>query len=167
MHHNAVENGEQGSDLVLASVEFLRDHQPLRRVLQTRREGVDPADRLPGDEALAEIRLDACSSLVALLSGLREKFHDDHRERSRHLACKFARRDGLSRDVTVDQLDWVSGSEGQRAGQQLVKRDPQRVQVASGVDRAVHPSRLLRRHVSECTRDGLRRFWRLALPRHA
>ena len=58
MHHDAVECGEQRGDLALASVELLRDHQPLRRVLQTRRERVDPAYRLPGGEALAEIRLD-------------------------------------------------------------------------------------------------------------
>src|SRR6266849_5343250 len=80
MHHDAVECGKQGGDLALASVELLRDHQPLRRVLQTRRERGDPADRLPGGEALAEIRLDACGGLVALLGGLREKLHDDHRE---------------------------------------------------------------------------------------
>src|SRR6266403_3386468 len=127
MHHDAVEGGKQGGDLALASVELLRDHQPLRRVLQTGRERLDPADRFPGGEALAEIRLDSRGGLVALLGGLREKLHDDYREWSRHRACKLARRDGLSRDVTVDQLDRVSGGEGQRAGQQLVKGDPQRV----------------------------------------
>src|SRR5258706_15904814 len=66
MHHDAVEGGKQGGDLALASVELLRDHQPLRRVLQTKRERLDPADRLPGGEALAEIRLGPRGGLVAL-----------------------------------------------------------------------------------------------------
>src|SRR6202035_3132557 len=80
MYHDAVEGGEQGGDLALASIELLRDHQPLRRVLQTKRERLDPADQLPGGEALAEIRLDSRGGLVALLDGLREKLHDDHRK---------------------------------------------------------------------------------------
>src|SRR6267142_3361485 len=41
MHHDAVEGGEQGGDLALASIEFLRDHQPIRHVLQTKREWLD------------------------------------------------------------------------------------------------------------------------------
>src|SRR5271156_2719454 len=59
MHHDAVEGGKKGGDLARASVELFRDHQPLRRVPQTGRERVDPAGRLPGGEALAEIRLDS------------------------------------------------------------------------------------------------------------
>src|SRR3984957_3657080 len=109
MHDDAVEGGKQSSDLALAAVELLRDDQPLRRVLQTKLERVDPTDRFPGGETLAEIRLDACGGLVRLLGGFREKLHDDHREWSRHRPCKLARRDGLSRDVRVDQLDRVSG----------------------------------------------------------
>src|SRR5271168_1527060 len=105
MHDDAVEGGKQGGDFALASVQLLWDHQPLRRVLLARRERIYPADRLPGGETLAEIRLDSCGGLVALLGGLREKLHDDHREWSRHRARELARRDGLSRDVTVDQLD--------------------------------------------------------------
>src|SRR3984957_17334239 len=101
MHHDAAEGGEQGGDFALASVELLRDHQPLRRVLQTRRERVDAADRLPGSEALAEVRLDSRGGLIALLGSLREKLHDDHREWSRHRVCKLAQRNWLSRDVTV------------------------------------------------------------------
>src|SRR5712672_3004284 len=165
MHHDAVEGGKQGGDLALASVELLRDHQPLRRVLQTKRERLDPADRLPGGEALAEIRLDSRGGLVALLGGLLEKLHDDHRKWGRHRPCKLAQRDGLSRDVTVDQLDRVNCGEGQRAGQQLVKGGPQRVQVASRVDRAVHPAGLFGRHVGERARDHLWRGGGLALAR--
>ena len=167
MHHDAVEGGKQGGDLALASVELLRDHQPLRRVLQTKRERLDPADRLPGGEALAEIRLDSRGGLVALLGGLREKLHDDHRKGSRHRPCKLDQRDGLSRDVTVDQLDRVNCGERQHAGQQFVKGDPQRVQVASGVDRAVHPASLLRRHVGEGAGDHLGRLRGLTLAQQA
>src|SRR5260370_26543312 len=94
MHHDAVEGGEQGGDLALASVELLRDHQPLRRVLQTRRERVDPADRLPGGEALAEIRLDSCGGLGAPLGGLRPKLPDGHPEWNRYPACKPPAADG-------------------------------------------------------------------------
>src|SRR5258705_1670349 len=85
MHHDAVEGGKQGGDLALASVELLRDHQPLRRVLQTKRERLESADRLPGGEALAEIRLDSRGGLVALLDGLGEQLHDDHRTCGPHL----------------------------------------------------------------------------------
>ncbi|HWO45493.1 MAG TPA: hypothetical protein VNO87_07885, partial [Methylomirabilota bacterium] len=67
----------------------------------------------------------------------------------------------------MDQLDRVSCGEGQRAGQQLVKGDPQRVQVAAGVDRAIHPAGLLRRHVGECAGDHLGRLGRLPLAREA
>src|SRR6201987_1292728 len=121
MHHDAVEGGKQGGDLALASVELLGDHQPLRRVLQTKRERLDPADRLPGGEALAEIRFDSRGGLVALLGGLREKLHNDRRKWGWRRPCKLDKRDGLSRDVTVDQLDRVSCGEGQLPGQQLIK----------------------------------------------
>src|SRR6202040_224719 len=95
MHHDAVEGSEQGGDLALASVQLLRDYQPVRRVLKTKRERVDPPERLPRSQALAQIRLDSCCGLVALLGCLREKLHDDHRKWGWHRLCKLAQRDGL------------------------------------------------------------------------
>src|SRR5260221_4005800 len=101
MHHDAVEGGEQDGDLALASVELLRDHQPLRRVLQTKRERLDPADRLPGSEALAEIRLGSRGGLVALLGRLRQKLSYGHRKWGPDRPCDPAPPDRLSRHVTI------------------------------------------------------------------
>src|SRR5258706_15881240 len=53
MHHDAVEGGQQGGALALASVELLRDHQPLRRALQTKRDRPDPTDQVPVGMALS------------------------------------------------------------------------------------------------------------------
>ena len=56
---------------------------------------------------------------------------------------------------------------GRRPGQHLVKRDAERVEIAPGIDRAVHSPGLFGRHVGECSGDELGRFGRLALARKA
>src|SRR5882724_11028693 len=62
-----------------------------------------------------------------------------------------------SRDVGVDPLRRVRGREGKLAGEHLVERDAERVEVASRVDGAVDPARLLWRHVGQRARDDLGR----------
>ena len=52
-------------------------------------------------------------------------------------------------------------------GQQFVERDSQGVEIASGVDRAVHPAGLFRRHVGERAGDHVWRLGRLVLARQA
>ena len=58
----------------------------------------------------------------------------------------------------------VNGSD---AREHLVERDAERVEVAAGIDRAVHPPGLFGRHVGERAGDGLGRLGRLALARQA
>ena len=57
----------------------------------------------------------------------------------------------------------IGGGEGQFAGQHLVEGDPERVEIAAGVDRPVHPAGLFGGHVGERSRDHLRRRRGLAL----
>ena len=49
----------------------------------------------------------------------------------------------------MDPLHRISSTEGQGPGQHLVERDAQRVEIAAGIDRAVHSAGLFRRHVRE------------------
>jgi hypothetical protein len=53
--------------------------------------------------------------------------------------------------------------ERQRSRQHLVENDAERVEIAAGIDRAVHPSGLFRRHISKRTRDDFRRRRHLVL----
>ena len=52
-----------------------------------------------------------------------------------------------------------------RPRQHLVENDAERVEIAAGIDRAVHPSGLFGRHVGERAGDGLGRLGRLPLAR--
>ena len=56
---------------------------------------------------------------------------------------------------------------GRAAGEHLVERDAQRIEVAAGIDRAVHPPGLFGGHVGERAGDDLGRLGRLALARQA
>ena len=58
-------------------------------------------------------------------------------------------------------------AERQRAGEHLVEGDAERIEIAARIDRAVHPSGLLGRHVGQRAGDGLGRLGRLALARQA
>ena len=79
----------------------------------------------------------------------------------------FAGRHRLPGDVAVHPLHRVGCGEWQRAREHLVERDAERVEVAAGVDRAVHASGLFGRHVGERAGDGLGRLGRLPLARQA
>ena len=81
-------------------------------------------------------------------------------------ACHpLARRQRLAGDVAVNPLHRVGGGERQRSGEHLVERDAERIEIAAGVDRAVHPPGLLGRHVRKRAGDDFRRRQRLALAR--
>ena len=71
----------------------------------------------------------------------------------------------LSGDVAVDPLHGIGRGERQCAREHLVEHDAERVEVAAGVDRAVHPPGLFGRHISERAGDGLGRRGRLPLAR--
>ena len=79
----------------------------------------------------------------------------------------LAGRHRLSRDMAVDPLHGIGGGERQCAGEHLIERDAERVEVAAGIDRAIHPSGLFGRHVGERAGDGLGRLGRLPLARQA
>ena len=65
--------------------------------------------------------------------------------------------------MAVHPLHRIGRRERQNAGEHLVERDAERVEVAAGVDRAVHPPGLFGRHVGKRSGDDLGRLGRLAL----
>ena len=61
----------------------------------------------------------------------------------------------------------VGGSKREHAGKHLVQRDAQRVEIAPGINRAVHAPGLFRGHVGQCAGNDLGRRGRLALVRQS
>src|SRR6185295_7921167 len=120
---------------------------------------------VPLGEAVPKIAFQGGGGLVAILGGLREQLHDDRRDRSRDVCYPFARRNRLSRDVTVHPLNRFGGGEWQHPRQHLVERHPERVEVTAAVDRTVHASRLFGSHIGQRARDRLGRLRRLSLAR--
>ena len=114
----------------------------------------------PFSEAAPQIALDAGCGLVALLGRLGEQLHDDRRDRGRDVLQPLAGRHRLSRDVAVHPFHRIGRGERQAAGEHLVEGDAEGVEVAAGIDRAVHPAGLLGRHVGERAGDDLRRLGR-------
>ena len=77
----------------------------------------------------------------------------------------LARRDRLSRDMAVHPFHRIGSGERQASREHLVQRHAERVEIAAGVDRTIHPPGLLRRHIGERTGDRLGRPGPLALSR--
>ena len=71
----------------------------------------------------------------------------------------------LPGDVAVHPLHRIGRGERQCPGEHLVEGDAERIEIAAGIDRAVHPAGLFRRHVGERSGDHLRRRGRLMLAR--
>ena len=67
--------------------------------------------------------------------------------------------------MAVDPLHRIGRAERQAAGQHLVECHAKRIEVGAGIDRAVHPSGLLGRHIGERARDDLEQVGRLTLAR--
>ena len=65
--------------------------------------------------------------------------------------------------MAVHPFHWVGRAEGQRPRQHLVENDAERIEIAAGIDRAVHPSGLFRRHIGKRAGDNLGRRRRLVL----
>jgi len=57
--------------------------------------------------------------------------------------------------MAVHPFHWVAGGERKLAGEQLVQRDPERIQIRPRVYRAIGTARLLGRHVSKGAGDEL------------
>ena len=69
----------------------------------------------------------------------------------------------LSGNMAVHPFHRIGRREGQNAREHLVQRDAEGVEIAAGVDRAVHPPGLFGCHVGKRTGDGLGRLGRLPL----
>ena len=76
-------------------------------------------------------------------------------------------RDRLTCDVAVDPFQRVGGSKREHARKHLVQSDSQRVEIAAGIDRAIHAPGLFRGHVGKGAGDDFRRRRRLALARQS
>ena len=148
---------------MLPAVELLRNEQSVRHVVSAGQERLDAAVPPPLRQALPEIGRKTCGGLVAVLGILGEELHHDRRKRPRDARDPFAGRCRLSGDVAVHPFHRVGGGEGQFARQHLVEGDPERVEIAAGVDRPIHPAGLFGGHVGERPRDHLRRRRGLAL----
>ena len=74
----------------------------------------------------------------------------------------LARRRGGSGDVAMHPIHRIGRRERQGAGQHLIQRDTKCIEIAAGVDRAIHATGLLRRHVGERAGDEIGRLGRLA-----
>ena len=162
--HDPVEGREQGVDLALPPVQLLWDQQSVRRVVRAQRERIDATMRLPFRQAPPKIGFQAGGGLVALLGVLGEELHDDGRQRLGDCGA-ITRRCRLARNVAVDPLQGIGGGKRQRARKHLVQGDAQRVEIAAGINRAIHAAGLLGRHVGERAGNDLRRRGRLALAR--
>src|SRR5262249_46724460 len=123
--YDAIEGGEQGLDLACTPVQFLGDHQPVRRVVLTKREFVDAAPRFPFSKTAPKVSLDAGRCLVALLSSLSEQLHDDYRNRTRDAFQPLGGRHRLSCNVAVYPLHRIGSRERKTAGQHFVECDPE------------------------------------------
>ncbi|MNR17884.1 hypothetical protein D3C85_1345750 [compost metagenome] len=124
------------------------------------RKGINAAQMLPVGQALAQIMLDTCGRLVTLLGGFGEQLHHNVRE---HPGDGFDPHVGWQRlfgNMAMHPFDRVRGHEWQRAGQHLVQRDAEGIEVAARIDRAVHLAGLLGCHIGERAGDG---FGRLSL----
>ena len=71
----------------------------------------------------------------------------------------------LPGDVAVDPLHGIGRREWQCPREHLVEHDPERIEVAAGVDRPVHASGLFGRHVGERAGDEFGRCRRLPFAR--
>ena len=154
---HAVEGGAQRSHFALAAVQPFRHQQLPRHVGGAEHEVVQPTLALPVRQAAPQVEFQPGGGLVAVLGGLGQQLHDEARQRVRQARHAQVGRHRQLREMGVHQRGRVGDLEGRDAGQHLVERGAQRVQVAARVDRAVHAAGLLRCHVAQRAGDDVRR----------
>lgn len=140
---HAMERVEERGHRRLAAIEALRDLKPRRDVVLSERERLGPVTA-----TALQVGAQATCALVAILGHLGHELQHDRREHGRDLRPSLVRRPRRLRDVRVEPLQRVFAGERERARQELVERDPQRVEVRAVVHGAVHAPGLLRRHVA-------------------
>jgi hypothetical protein len=99
--------------------------------------------------ALAEVGFEPARALIPISGGLGEELHDEIRDDRGELGRELARRRRHPREVAVQEIHGVRRRERRGAGQHLVERDAERVEVAAPIERPVHPPGLLRRDIGE------------------
>src|SRR5215510_7024409 len=77
---DALEGGKQGLDLASPPVEFLRNQEPVGRVVLAKRKVIDSTLRPPFGLAAAKVAFEAGGGLIAVLGPLREQLHNDRRD---------------------------------------------------------------------------------------
>ncbi|MNX78590.1 hypothetical protein D3C86_1101900 [compost metagenome] len=157
------EAGVKGADFALSAVQPLGAAQRPRPVAVCQEEGGDAAGRLPLVATQGQIAHQPEGALIALVRVLGEQLHDHVAERRRQGRVRRVRRKGHPRQVAVHPLQRVRGREGQRAGQQPVECDAQRVEVAPAVRPVPRATRLLGGDEGEGPEAGLRRRFAFAL----
>ena len=131
------------------------------------REVVDTILRFPFMKAAPKITPGARRCLIAVLSRLGEQLHDDCRNRARNTLQPLMWGCRLPCDVGVHEFHRIRSREWKGPGQHFVERHSESIEIAPGIDRAIHPPGLFGSHVRECSGDELGRFGRLALTRKA
>src|SRR5258708_2325593 len=121
--YKAVESREQVLDFGFSPVQFLRNQQPIRRVVFAQREFVDAMMRFPFSKTAPKVTLEASRCLIALLSRLGEQLHDDCRNSGRDTLQPLAGWCRLPCDMAVNQLHWIGGREWKSTGEHFVERD--------------------------------------------
>nr|WP_231906458.1 hypothetical protein [Cupriavidus gilardii] len=104
---------------------------------------------LPLRQATGKIGCQPARALVAVARALAEQFHHDVGELRRHRFTPVHGRSRLPGQMAMDPFRRARCGQGQRAREQFVKRDAQRVQVASLVDAPMDAAGLLRCHIGE------------------
>ena len=158
-----LEGRDQDLDVAFAAVQPLRNQEPVRDVLRGKGEGIDAAGRLELAQAPSQVRFHACGGLVAVVGTLGKQLQDDLFDRGGSALHALTGRLGRPRDMGVDPFRGIRGREGKLAGEHLVERDAEGVEVAPRVDRPVHLASLLGRHIGKRAGDGR---WAPLLPEH-
>ena len=104
---------------------------------------------------MLQIDRKALGRLVAVVGGLGEQFQHERREWPRDAGNPRVGRRRLPGDVAVHPFHRFGRRERQRSRQHLVENDAERIEIAAGVNRTVHPPGLLRRHVGQRACDNI------------
>jgi hypothetical protein len=98
-------------------------------------------------QAFLQISREAFSGLITVRRLLRKKLEDDGGNLRRQIGCSFFGRGRRADHVAVYPFLHSGCKKRQGAGEQLVERDAERIEIASAIDRTVHPTGLFRRDI--------------------
>jgi hypothetical protein len=149
-----LERGLHRRHVVLAAVQGRGQQEPLADVALAERE-LGRAGAAGRVRHAPEVREQPGRALVAGLRRLRQQPQDQPRQRRGDVWSPLVRRHRHAGDVGVDQLHRVDRVERRRAGQHLVVRRAERVEVAAVVDGSVHATGLLGGEVGEAALEHL------------